>query len=235
MVRLKGVRWSKSAFLAGDAALLTAALVGAGTAGTVALILPNEDAGQQIGWPLQVLPLLLLYGPVVACPLIAWFLHKRHLTWSAAIGGVAGGVLAWVVLAIVSLVAAGVGGAASTVTGSDLAAPIVTLVVSGLGLLALATWLAGDAVADLSHDCRAHLRLDVVRLAAVLVAVLVVVGTLVRDALNPGDDVSVGVIHYMVMWGVVGGMIALGAEAGAVFQAGRTGSTTGLSDANNPA
>lgn len=220
MASLKGLVRSESALLAGDAALVTAALFGAGT-GLVALtVVPTGAADQDVGWGLQVLSFALMLGAVIGGPVIAWTLHGRRLTWPAAIGGILGGFLSSTVLGVAMMVVVGVGMAVSALTGSEVAGPITMLVVAGLVMVALAVWLVRDAVHDLTPARRAHPRLDVVRLVAVGVIAVVAVGSVAWTATHP-DDESAELVVFALVAGLSGAVIALGAEAGVALWAGR--------------
>jgi len=169
----------------------------------------------------QLLSAALMVGAVVAGPVSAWILHGRRLSWAAVIGGVVGGFLASMLLGVATMLLVGIGMAVSAVTGSELAGPITMLAVAGLVLLALAVWLARDAVRDLSPERRARPRLDVVRLVAVGLIAVVAVGSTVWAATHPGDE-SAELIAFALLTGLLGGVIALGAEAGVAVWAGRT-------------
>lgn len=220
MASLRTAMRSEAALLAGDAALLTAALFGAGTGVFALAVAPTGGADQDVPWVWQLLSVVLMVGAVVVGPVSAWILHGRRLSWAAVIGGVLGGFLASMLLGAATMLLVGVGVTVSAITGSELAGPITTLALAGLVLLALAVWLARDAVRDLAPERRAHPRLDVVRLVAIGLVAVVAVGSLVWSATHPGDE-SAELIAFALGTGLLGAVIALGAEAGATVWAGR--------------
>ncbi len=179
------------ALLAGDGGLLTAATVGIGV-GLYAL---------GVGWlsPLGMVALLLT-------PPLAWYLHGRHVDATATLGAVLGGIVG----AVVAFLAVNGLGSLFGMSQTNLPGPVVAVVVAAY--LAVAAWLAVDALRDLSPQRRTHVRLDIVRLLATVAYVAFVVGWIVwARGLSPDVD-RVQALALLYEPGAMGAAAVTGAD-----------------------
>ncbi len=182
------------ALLAGDGGLLTAGLVG------IVLGLDSLGAG---------MPAVVGFAAVLLGPLLAWYLHGRHVDGTAALGAVLGFIAGLVVLIAVLALAGILGLTQGNIPGAVWVEVVVVLAV----YLAASVWLDVDALRDLSPQRRTHVRLDIVRLLATAGCVAFIVGEIVwaTGSLSPDVD-QVPVLLVLVGPGALGAAAAMGAD-----------------------
>ena len=110
----------------------------------------------------------------------------------------------------------------SPFTDSEFAGPIALLVVVSGAFVALVLWLVVGAIRDLGAGRRAHVRIDVLRLASAAILATFSVGVAVWIANNPGDESGEALIFAMVA-GLGGALAVLGAEALTALSSERLG------------
>jgi len=173
----------RTAAIIGDSALFTAVTVVAG-------------------------PLSLIIGPAAA-----WWLHGRRVNRAAAIAGAIGLLVGIVAVGGIFLMFPAIGAAVGPVGGSEFTYAIVLLAAASIVFLAGVVALDIDAVRDLAHTRRNHIRLDIARLVSTLIVALAVVAVTVIQATNPATEIGdagvfalfAGAVGAITMW--VGGMI----------------------------
>ena len=193
-----GPSGNKAATLIGDSALLAAVTVFAA-------------------------PASLVIGPAAA-----WWLHGRRFDKRAALAGGIGLVSAIVMVFALYFAVVGIGSAVGPVGGSEFGLGIALFAVVGAAFLAVLIALDVDAVRDLSPARRAHVRLDVVRLVATAIIVVVTPIVFAVQTANPGSEVGdigpfalmAATIGAVTMW--IGGVAyrRLERSGGAVGAAG---------------
>jgi hypothetical protein len=188
------------AVLAGDGALIMAA--------ACAVLAPLASLLEGATFPLMAVGLL--------APLLAWRLHGRRVdgpaTGGAVLGYLAGvgltlGLLGLLALVMLALSAAGLPEVTSGSSAGNLAISIVIVVMCA----AVALWLCGDAVRDLSAKRREHVWLDVARFVATVAIAAYFVGVLVSATGSSGFD-STGAVLSVGGCGVVGAAVVTAAD-----------------------
>lgn len=214
MTSTRTQRWGPRAELAADAGLLTAAAVGI-------LLVPGAiRSGTADVNGLPVPPWQVGAAALILIPLLAWWLHGRHVDGTATLGAIAGfavgGVAVFGGLSVVALAQAVFGASDAVVGTQDLGVPVVMVV--GVAVLAAAylivgAWLDIDALRDLLARRRTHVRLDVLRLLATAAYVAVFVGVIGWAMGSPSPEVDrVPIIVFLLGPGVMGAAAALGAD-----------------------
>jgi hypothetical protein len=177
------------ALMAGDGGLL---MVGA-----VAVLAP-------LGSLLQAGEIFLMVAGLLA-PLIAWWLHGRHVdrpaTEGAVLGYLAGAGLSLVLLGLIALLVA-LPLSALSLSGTEW----ITTAVVIVAYLAVAARLDADALRDLSPMRREHVWLDVARLIATVLGVAYIVGAIVWATGHPEWDYT-GAFLLFAACGVVGAAV----------------------------
>lgn len=126
-------------------------------------------------------------APVLAMA-IAWVAHRRPADGRALLSGLIGAVLAGVGVALVFFAVVLLDEAIGPIGGNEYLLAVVVAGLFALAFACVAAVVAVSAVRDLSPACRAHVRLDVVRLVSagvVAVAFLVIVGV---QLASPGSE-----------------------------------------------
>ena len=201
MASTRALKVGPRALLAGDAGLLMAA--------ACAVLAPFGYLFEGVAIPLMVVGLL--------APLLAWWLHGRHVdrpaTGGAVLGVLAGVVLLFVLLmltVLVILTLTAVGLSATAVDAGNLLGQIQVVVIV-VAYLALATWLDVDALRDLAAQRREHAGLDVARLVATVAGVAYLVAVLVWATGHPEFD-YIGMILSLGGCGIVGAAVVTVAD-----------------------
>ena len=181
--------------LAGDGGLFTAGVVG--------IVVGLNAIG---AWT----PTVVGFAAVLLAPLLAWYLHGRHVGGMATLGAVLGFIAGIVALFAVL----GVGVLFGMSNTHIPAAVWVGLGILGAVCLVAIVWLDVDALRDLSSRRREHLWLDILRLLATAIYVAFVAGWTVWAAgsLTPEVD-RVPLLLVPVGPGVLGAAAVAIAEA----------------------
>lgn len=191
--------------LVADALLFAAAFGGAGLA---LLTLLDELVGDS-GW-YEPASIALMAATVLVCPLAAWRLHGHAVSRFTALGAAVGVALsALVVMAIASLVG-GMALGVSWLSGDAVSIGMAAFVVAAVLVVALLAWLDTDAVRDLTRE-RRHVGLDLGRLTATAVALVITGGTLWWAAVHPGEAPG-ELLEFSLVFGIAAATVALGAD-----------------------
>ena len=147
------------------------------------------------------------FAIVLLAPLLAWWLHGRHVYGTATLGAILGFVVGGVVLFAALALGLPFGLDGTNIPG---------VVVLGVAVLAAAyliaiVWLDVDALRDLSPKRRTHVRLDIVRLLATAVYVAFIVGEIVW-ATGASNVDQVQVLVVLVGPGALGAAAVMGAD-----------------------
>lgn len=202
-------KWGSRAMLAADAGVLTAAAVGLA-------LEPGTPEPGALGFLGSVL-LWVGMAALVLVPLLAWWLHGRHVDGTATLGAVLGFVAGAAVVYGLLFVWIGLGALSHAFVVSGGNVPIGVVILEAVLVAAYLTamvWLDVDALRDLSRKRRAHVLLDVLRLLATAAYVAVVVGLIAWTAgrgLASGVD-RVPILVFLWGPGVVGAATAIGAD-----------------------
>jgi hypothetical protein len=179
------------ALLAGDGGLLTTAVF--------AVVLGASllwASGATVGFAVTAL-----------APLLAWWLHGRHVdgtaTLGAILGFIAGGVAVFAALAL----GLPFGQSGTNIPG---AVWVGVAVVAAAYLVAIAR-LDVDALRDLSPQRRTHVWLDILRLLATVVYVAFIVGAIVWTRGSPNVD-RVRSLADLLAPGALGAAAVMGAD-----------------------
>jgi hypothetical protein len=194
--------------LAADA-LLIAAAVGGAALGLVTLL---SELVPDAGW-YEPASVAVMVAVVLICPWVAWRLHGRRTSRSTVPGAAVGVLFAGLVVLATTWVVGGIALAVSWVTGDAVSMGVTAFVVTALAVLALVVWLDTDAVRDLAR-ARHHVRLDVGRIAATVVALGTTAVALWRAARHPGEEPA-ELLAFALAFGVGAATVALGADLSA--------------------
>jgi hypothetical protein len=201
MASARAFNVGRRAVLAGDGALLMAS--------ACAVLAPLAYLLEPAAIPLMAVGLL--------APLLAWWLHGRHVDRTATGGAVVGylaGVafaLGLVLLTVIVMVLITAVGLSATMDDAGKVLGQIQVVVIAVAYLALAAWLDVDALRDFAPKRRAHVRIDVVRLVATVAGVAYLAGVVVWATAHPEFD-SIGAILSLGGCGIVGAAVVTVAD-----------------------
>lgn len=196
--------------LAFDSVLFTMGLFALVTSAELGLTALLGDTALP-GW-LQFVSSMLVLATGVAGPVLAWLLHGRRLTVLAVLGAFVGGAAAGIVALSSQWLSIPLTWLVSPITTADSSGPIALLTVLGAVVIAGMVWLLVDAARDAVPSRRAHLLIDMLRVASVvaIVALRFVVEAVITN--NTTGQISETLIFALVA-GIVGGAIVVGADA----------------------
>lgn len=199
------------ALLIGDGLLLTAATSGIALGLLLTMFTGAGSPGPGLFWELA--NMVLLAAGTVAGIVGTWWLHGRRITGAAVLGGVVGGTTGGLFLPLIALVAWALGLVTGLFTTWEFAGPVAAAGLFVCAFLALAAWLVADAVRDLSATRREHVRLDVIRIGA-LIALLLSTALVIVLAMRPGQGEMAEAILFALIAGVSGALVIAGADVG---------------------
>jgi hypothetical protein len=217
----KGSRWA----LTGDGCLMTAASMSLFTLPGLLFVAlgwirttpqgPADGVSAVLSGVVSVMTL----ATVVVGPGSAWLLHGRRVSLMAALGGILGVGAAMLVTVGLSAVAALTGPRTDTFTATDMAGPIAILGVFAAAVVVVIAVLDVDAVRDLMSASRKHQRLDVARIVATSVLLVLAAAAVWLGFARP--ELGIGEAGIFVLAAGVFGAIVVGVADAVVTMAGR--------------
>jgi hypothetical protein len=195
--------------LIGDGFLLTAGTMAVALAlgfGLMGFGSTSSDPGVAI----QLASTLLLFGGGIAGVVVTWLLHGRRIDGATVIGGLVGAPAGGACIPVIAGLSFLIGLPLKLVTDSEFAGPLATLGIVSVALVVLIVWLLADGVRDLAPERRTHVRLDLARIAAAAMLLLLAVVCVYLVFTQPGPEQGEAVI-----WAMAAGLTGAGVIAGA--------------------
>lgn len=167
---------------------------------------------------------LLSWASGVAGVVAAWLLHDRRIDGPVVIGGLAGAVAGGFAVPALAAVSYLLGLPLGLVTDSEFAGPLALLALIAVAVAVLVAWLVADAVRDLAGGRRAHVRVDVARIAAAAALVVLVAVSVYLVFAQPAPEQGEAPIFALAA-GLVGAGVVAGADLATVILERQRGST----------
>lgn len=200
------------ALLIGDGFLITAAVASVGIGISFGLSELQSVLGDIA---IAVGSGLLMWASGVAGVVVAWLLHGRRIDGPVVIGGLAGAVAGGFAVPALAAVSYLLGLPLGLVTDSEFAGPLALLVLIAIAVAVLVAWLVADAVRDLAGARRAHVRLDVARIAAATALLVLVAVSVYLVFAQPAPEQGEAPIFALAA-GLVGAGVVAGADLATV-------------------
>jgi hypothetical protein len=195
------------ALLIGDGYMFTAAAFAVALGLVVGLFALMGSPGSSTFFALT--NAVVMFAGGVFGIVVTWLLHDHRITWVAVAGGIAGSAAISVVIPLVAATSFLIGLPLGLFTTWEFAGPVALLVILCAGSVALIAWLLVDATRDLARSRREHVRLDLARIAAGAVLVILAAVTAIETA-RLGGETGEAVIFAMAA-GAAGALAMAGA------------------------
>ncbi|HEY3317765.1 MAG TPA: hypothetical protein VGK50_05030 [Coriobacteriia bacterium] len=153
--------------LAGDGALITAAMFSAFT--SIALLLSAPFEQSEVPVAVQLMSAVAVFVPGVAGPVVAWLMHGRRISLVAVLGAMAGVPVAGVVLLAFALLTFVLGWIVSPISRADYAGPLAGVGLLTIGFFVLVGRLVIAAVRDLASKGPSRRALAIARVLSAVV------------------------------------------------------------------